>query len=680
MSDPTAIESEIRKDLVVIHRAADAVGPGGIDDDCVNAIRFLTIDAVQNAKSGHPGAPMGLAPLAYRLFTRCLRHDPANPGWPDRDRFVLSGGHASMLLYAALHLSGYDLSIDDIKQFRQWGSRTPGHPERGVTPGVEITTGPLGQGFANAVGMVLAERMLAARFNRPGLAIVDHRTWAFCGDGDMMEGITSEAASLAGRLHLGLQKLTVFYDANHITLEGAADVEFSENVAERFDAYGWHVSEVTNVNDLSEIDRVIADAVAETRRPSLIVVHSHIGYGSPLQDTAKAHGAPLGEENVSKTRARLNWSHPPFVIPDEVYSHWRSQGAKRAAARTSWLERFERYRTDETGLAAEFERLFSGRLPAEWRNTLPTFDPGKRVATRVSAGKTLEALAEKIPELVGGSADVVTSTDTIISGSGDVNSGDWTGRNIHFGVREHAMGAICNGMAAHGGLRPFCSTFFAFRDYMQEPIRLAALMALPVVFVFTHDSIGVGEDGPTHQPVEHLAGLRSMPGLRVIRPADANESVQAWAEAIAHSGPTAIILSRQGLLVLDPHVLDVSRGATVIAPGDQAAIVSTGSEVEVALAARALLAKRGISARVVSMPCMEIFRERSAADRAKVLPPNLPTVAVEAASPFGWHEFADEIVGLARFGASAPGPTLYTKFGITAEAIATRVATLLGKE
>jgi transketolase len=669
-----------RDDLVVVHRAADAPSPGGIEGEAINAIRFLAIDAVERAKSGHPGTPMGLAPLAYRLFTRHLRHDPADPQWPDRDRFVLSGGHASMLLYASLHLCGYDLSIDDIKQFRQWGSRTPGHPERGITPGVEVTTGPLGQGFANAVGMAMAERMLAARFNRPGLDIVDHRTFAFCGEGDIMEGISSEAASLAGRLHLGLGKLTVFFDSNHITLEGAADVEFAENVAERFEAYGWHVAEVSDANALSEIDAAIAAAAAETGRPSLVLVHSHIGYGSPVQDTAKAHGEPLGEENVARTRATLGWSHPPFEIPAAVYDHWRGQVTERAAARSAWLERFGRYRAEHSELAAEFARVMPGRLPEGWRDALPSFAPGARMATRVSGGRALDALGTKVPELVGGSADVITSTHTVISNSGDVNCGDWTGRNIHFGIREHAMGAICNGMAAHGGLRPFCSTFFSFRDYMLEPIRLAALMELPVVFVFTHDSIGLGEDGPTHQPIEQLAGLRAMPGMRVIRPADANESAQAWAEAIARNGPTAIVLSRQGLPILDPAALDVGRGATVIAPGDDAAIVASGSEVEVALGARDLLAKKGIAARVVSMPCMEIFRARPSAERAEVLPPDLPTVAVEAASPFGWHEFADDVVGLTRFGASAPGPIIYQKLGITAEAVADRVTKALGRE
>lgn len=670
----------LREDLTVVHGAADGPGPGGIEGDCVNAIRFLAVDAVERANSGHPGTPMGLAPLAYRLFCRHLRHDPAHPDWPDRDRFVLSGGHASMLLYACLHLSGYDLSIDDIKRFRQWDSRTPGHPERGVTPGVEITTGPLGQGVANAVGMAIAERMMAARFNEPDVDIVDHRTWAFCGEGDMMEGISSEAASIAGRLHLGLGKLTLFFDSNHITLEGAADEEFSENVAERFDAYGWHVATIDDVNDLTAIDRAIGEALAETERPSLIVVHSHIGYGSPQQDSAKAHGSPLGEESVEKTRERLGWKHPPFEIPDEIYTHWREQVGQRAADQVAWRDIFARYRANQPRRAAEFDRVMAGKLPDGWRDALPLFEPGKSIATRISGGQVLNAFGAKITELVGGTADVLSSTHTAITGSGDINCGDWAGRNIHFGVREHAMGAICNGMAAHGGLRPFCSTFFSFKDYMVEPIRLAALMALPVVFVFTHDSIALGEDGPTHQPIEHLASLRAMPDLLVFRPADANESAQAWAEAIAHQGPSVIVLTRQGLPVLDPAVLNAGAGASIVAPGDDAAIVATGSEVGLALAARDLLAAQGIAARVVSMASMEIFRARAKADREQILPAGMPTLAVEAASPFGWREFADDVLGISRFGASAPGPVVYKELGFTPEAVAGRVSKLLARD
>jgi transketolase len=459
-----------------------------------------------------------------------------------------------------------------------------------------------------------------------------------------------------------------------------ADVEIIENVPERFAAYGWHVCEVANVNDLEAIDRAIEAAIAETERPSLVVVHSHIGYGSPVQDSAKAHGSPLGEEGVAKTREALGWQHPPFSVPDEVYADWRGQIAERAAAHAAWKEQLERYRADEPERAAEFERVMAGELPDDWRDALPTFQPGSRVATRVSGGQALNAFAARIPELVGGTADVSPSTHTVIKDAGDLNAGDWSGRNIHFGIREHAMGAICNGMAAHGGLRPFCSTFFSFKDYMAEPVRLAALMGLPVIFVFTHDSIGLGEDGPTHQPIEHLASLRAMPGILVLRPADANESAQAWAEALAYEGPSAIILSRQGLPILDPKLVDVGQGASILAEGDEATIVATGSEVEVALAARDLLAKEGIAARVVSMPSMELFRERPAEEQEKILPYDVPVVAVEAASPFGWHEFADDVVGLSRFGASAPAPILYEKLGITAEAVAARVMELLGKE
>ncbi len=673
-------DTELRDGLVVTNSPSDIEAPTGVTADAINAVRFLAVDAVEQAGSGHPGTPMALAPLAYRLYTRYLRHDPAAPGWIDRDRLILSAGHACMLLYASLHLAGYDLALDDIRQFRQWGSRTPGHPERGVTPGIEINTGPLGQGFANGVGMAMAERMLAARFNRPGHDVVDHRTWVIAGDGDMMEGISSEAASFGGRLGLGLGKLTVFYDDNHISLEGAADVEFSENVADRFDAYGWHVAHVHDVNDLDAIDAAVAEAVAERERPSLVIVCSHIGYGSPVQDSAKAHGSPLGAENVAKTREKLGWPYPPFTIPEEVYAHWHSLVEEQVGECTAWEERFGAYRAAEPDLARELERVMAGRLPDGWEAApLPAFETGASIATRKSAGAVLNAFAETVPELAGGSADVAPSTDTQLTKYGDVNAGDWAGRNIHFGVREHAMGAICNGMAAHGGLRPYCATFFSFVDYMREPVRMAAIMGLPVVFVFTHDSIGLGEDGPTHQAVEQLAGLRAMPHLRVIRPADANESAQAWQLAIAHDGPTCLVLSRQGLPVLDPRLLDVANGATVVAPGDDAVVVGTGSEVSVALGARDLLAGDGIAARVVSMPSWELFRAQSDAARATVVPPGVPSVAVEAGAPTGWREFVDDVVALTRFGASAPGPVVLRELGITPENVAAHVRALLGR-
>ena len=541
----TVYDSELRDDLVVTGRPQTAPDPSGVVGEAINAIRFLSVDAVEKAQSGHPGTPMALAPLAYRLYTQYLRHDPADPAWIDRDRFILSAGHACMLQYASLHLSGYDLTIDDLSQFRQWGSRTPGHPERGVTAGVEINTGPLGQGFANGVGMAMAERMLAARFNRPDHTVIDHRTWVIAGDGDMMEGISSEAASIAGRLGLGLGKLTVFYDDNHISLEGAAEVEFTENVAERFRAYGWHVTRVESVNDLDALDAAVSEAGGD-ERPSLVIVRSNIGYGSPVQDSAKAHGSPLGAANVTATREKLGWSYAPFSIPEEVYAHWHGLVAGRAATHAEWNTRYDTYRTAEPARAAELVRTMAGRLPADWADTpTPTFDLGTRVATRKSGGSVLNAFAAVVPELVGGSADVAPSTDTQLLGSGDLNSGDWAGRNIHFGVREHAMGAICNGLAAHGGFRPYCATFFSFYDYMREDVRLAAIMSLPVVFVFTHDSIALGEDGPTHQPIEHLAGMRAIPVLRTMRPADANESAQAWREAIDHDGPTCLVSVRR---------------------------------------------------------------------------------------------------------------------------------------
>jgi transketolase len=500
------------------------------------------------------------------------------------------------------------------------------------------------------------------------------------GDGDMMEGISSEAASFAGRIGLGLGKLTVFYDDNHISLEGAADVEFSENVGDRFEAYGWHVARVHCVNDLDALDAAVGEAEGDRERPSLIIVRSNIGYGSPAQDTAKAHGSPLGEANVAAAREHLGWPYPPFTIPEEVYAHWHSLVEDRVGAHTDWDARFARYRDAEPARAAEYERVMAGRLPDRWRDAaLPEFQPGTKVATRKSAGTVLNAIAGAVPELIGGSADVAPSTDTQLTESGDVNAGDWGGRNIHFGVREHAMGAICNGIAAHRGLRPYCATFFSFYDYMREPVRLAAIMQLPVVFVFTHDSIGLGEDGPTHQPIEQLAGLRALPGMRTIRPADANESAQAWREAIAHDGPTALVLSRQGLPVLDPSVLDFAAGASIVAPGDDAVIVATGSEVEVALGARELLAGDGIVARVVSMPSWELFRTQPDGARERILPPGVPTVAVEAAAPTGWHEFADDVVALTRFGASAPAPTIYEHLGLTPENVAAHVRRLAAR-
>ncbi|MFP3899741.1 MAG: transketolase [Acidimicrobiia bacterium] len=651
--------------------------PEGPTGGAVNALRFLAVDAVERAESGHPGTAMALAPLAHALFTRHLRHDPADPRWPDRDRFVLSIGHASMLLYGALHLSGYDLPLDDLRRFRQGGSRAPGHPEPWVTPGVEAVTGPLGQGVANGVGMALAERMLAARFNRPGHAIVDHRTWVFAGDGDMMEGVAGEAASLAGHLRLG--RLTVFYDDNRISLEGSTRLHFSEDVGTRFAGYGWQVLRLFDVADAAAIDEVVADAQADGDRPTLVIVHTHIGMGSPVVDTAAAHGAPLGEAGAASARRALGWPHRPFEIPQAVYDHWREGVSGRARARTEWLAAMDRYRTSHPELAAEHERVQSGRLPDGWEQAVPRFEPGARIATRRASGQALNSLAAAVPELVGGAADLAPSTLTYLHDGDDVGPRRFAGRNVHFGVREHAMGAILNGMAAHGGLRVYGATFFVFSDYLRPAIRLAALQRLPVVYVFTHDSIGLGEDGPTHQPVEHLASLRAMPGLRVVRPADANETAQAWAQALDHPGPTALVLSRQALPVLPPELVDVSSGASVLAPGDDAAIVATGSEVEVALTAAEVLRDEGVGARVVSLPSWEVFAEQDEAVRHRILPPGVPSVAVEAASPFGWRDLVDDVVALSGFGASAPAGVLYADLGITADAVAERVRHLLAQ-
>jgi transketolase len=656
-------------------RDRGAVIPPDIYDASVNALRFLSVDAVNKAASGHPGTPLDVAPVIYRLFTRHLRHDPTIPSWPDRDRFVLSGGHASMVLYGALHLCGYDLPLDDIRSFRQVDSRCAGHPERGLAPGVEVTTGPLGQGVANAVGMAIAEQILAARFNVDSHVIVDHRTWVECGDGDLMEGVASEACSLAG--HLGLGKLTLLYDENHVTLDGPTTLSFTEEVAARFLAYGWHVARLFDVDDFAAIDAAFAEAKAETERPSIILMHSHIGVGTPLHDDHRAHGFPVGPSYAGIARGLLGWPYDPFVIPGEIYDHWREQVNERAAARPEWDRRFEAYRADQPELATEFERVFAGVLPERWRTSLPRFTPGARISTRVAAGKTLNALAAVIPELLGGAGDLESSTETHLIGYPNVTRTHRDGRNLYFGVREHGMGGIVNGMAAHGGLRPFGATFFCFSDYMRPSVRLSAIMRLPVVWVWTHDSIGLGEDGTTHQPVEHLASLRAMPHLRLIRPADANEAAQAWAAALDYDGPTGLVLSRQSLPVLDPDLVDV-RGA-VVADGDDATIVATGSEVEVALEARDLLAADGIGARVVSLPCWDLFRERPDNERMAILPPGRPTVAAEAASPMGWREFADDVVAMTTFGASGKAADLYEHFGITPAAVAARVRALLDR-
>jgi transketolase len=671
-----------------------------LEDLCINTIRTLSIDAVQKANSGHPGLPMGAATMGYVLWTRHLRHNPRNPAWPDRDRFVLSAGHGSMLLYSLLFLTGYDLSLEDLKQFRQWNSRTPGHPERGLTPGVEVTTGPLGQGFGNAVGLAIAERWLAAHFNRPGHALVDHRTYVIASDGDMMEGVASEAASLAGHLRLG--RLIVLYDANEVSLSATTNVTFSEDVGGRFQAYGWRVQHV-NGHDSRAVDEAIAAAVRADDRPSLIVARTHIGYGSPnKQDTYKAHGEPLGEEEVRLTKRALGWPEDrTFYVPEDALREFRRAVDRGAELEGAWARRMEAYRREHPALAEEFSRALRGDLPEGWEDHLPPVAPDATpAATRETSGAVLNALAAAVPNLIGGSADLNPSTHTLLKGQGDFESpatadgdgrppkaqgaagGGWgyAGRNIHFGVREHAMGAILNGLALHGGVIPFGGTFLTFSDYMRPSVRLAALSEARVIYIWTHDSIGLGEDGPTHQPVEQLAALRAMPNLTVVRPADAAETVEAWRLALQHrTGPVALVLSRQKLPALDRRTLapaaDLQRGAYVLAGGGAAApeviLIATGSEVQLALAAREALGAKGIAARVVSMPSWELFEAQPQAYRDQVLPPEVQArVSVEAGSPFGWERYVGPlgaIIGVARYGASAPGGVVMRELGFTPE-------------
>lgn len=664
---------QMRDDLVVLNREEDTAAVSEEDLNAINALRFLIADGVEKANSGHPGTGMALAPLAYRLYTRHMVHDPSNPDWFHRDRLVLSVGHASMMLYGSLHLTGYDLTLDDIASFRQADSLTPGHPEREVTPGIDMSTGPLGQGVANGAGFALAEKMLAGQFNRPGHNVIDHRSWVIAGDGDMMEGISSEAASLAGRL--SLDKLTVFYDDNRISLEGARDREFCEDVPERFDAYGWHVERVSSVNDLDALDAAIEAAKAETERPSLIIVGSTIGYGTPKAGSADAHGTPLGAEAIKAARETLNWPHEPFEIPDAVYDSWRSGiEAKHIEDHVALLDS---YAKDHPELSAELTRRKLGKLPDGWADGVTPFPAGGRMSGRKAASRTLNEIAAAVPELVGGAADVTPSTLTEIDDGGDVNSGDWAGRNIHFGVREHAMGAMCNAIAAHGGLRPYCATYFVFSDYLRPTVRMAALMEVPVIFVMTHDSIGVGQDGPTHQPIEHLASFRAMPGVQVIRAGDANEASIAWQTALAHSGPSVLVFSRQDMAILDPGLIDPASGPAIVAEGNDLTIVATGTEVEVALAARDQLGTESVSARVVSLPSWEIFRGLTAEQRESIIPRSRPSMSFEAGSTQGWQEFVDEAIGIDHFGASAPPAVLFEKFGLTADALAARALAIV---
>lgn len=662
-----------------------------IDELCINAIRFLSVDQVEAAKSGHPGLPLGAAPMAFVLWDRFLRHNPANPTWFDRDRFILSAGHGSALIYSLLHLYGYDLPLDELRNFRQWGSKTPGHPEYRHTPGVEGTTGPLGQGFANGVGMAIAEAHLAATFNDPGEApVVDHYTWGICSDGDLMEGIASEAASLAGHLKLG--KLIYLYDDNHISIDGGTNLAFTEDVSKRFESYGWHVQGVDDGNDLQAIEAAIKKAQSASDRPSLIRVRTHIGYGSPKQDTAAAHGAPLGPEGVLETKKNLGWpTEPTFHIPEEVAAHCSRVADAGGAFETTWEDDVAAYRERSPEKAKRFEDAIAGRLPEDWEKGLPVFAAGEKpMATRAASGKVINSLIEYLPTLIGGSADLGESNQTVQQGKDAFSAETRAGTNFHFGVREHAMGAIVNGMALHSGVHPYGATFLIFSDYMRGSIRLSALMNIPSIFVFTHDSVALGEDGPTHQPIEHLMSLRLIPNLTVIRPADPNETVAAWRFAIQHDGPVALALTRQGLPTLDvdryPVADGLPRGAYTLAEAPSGApdvvLIATGSEVSTIMEAQEALEKKGVQARVVSMPSWELFDGQPDAYRRDVLPEGIPRLAIEAGSTRGWRDYVGEkgdIIGIDRFGASAPGGTVLKNLGIRADHVVDRVMTLLGR-
>jgi transketolase len=662
-----------------------------LDELCVNTIRTLSMDAVEKANSGHPGTPMALAPLAYLLYTRVMEHAPEFPDWPDRDRFVLSCGHASMLLYSILHLTGYAVSLDDLKHFRQLGSPAAGHPEYGHAPGIETTTGPLGQGIATAVGLALGERMLAARFNRPGHAIVDHRTYAIVSDGDLEEGIASEACSLAG--HLGLGRLIAFYDDNHISIEGDTALAFTEAVPTRFEAYGWHVQNLGEDIGLDRLEAAVEAAQAEPDRPSLIVVRTHIAPGAPhKQDTAAAHGSPLGEEEIRLTKEAYGWpSQEPFFIPDAAWEEFRTAVARGNDLREAWRDRFERYRTDFPDEAFEFERVTAGKLPDGWDADVPKKGPDAgMIATRKASQEVIQWVAAQVPEFVGGSADLAPSTLTLIDDGGSVERGAYGDRNLHFGIREHGMGAIVNGLVLHG-LRAFGAGFLIFSDYMKGSIRLAALMRIPTTFVFTHDSIGLGEDGPTHQPIEQLATLRATPNLDVVRPAGFNETALAWRHALRQTHtPTVLALSRQGLPVWDPAGVPddaIERGAYVLRDSDgdggepDLILIGTGSEVHICNDAAGLLEDSGVRVRLVSMPCVDRFAAQDQAYRDEVLPPSVRArVAVEAASPFGWHRWVGDlgdVVAMEGFGASAPAKQLYEHFGFTGENVAARARAVL---
>lgn len=654
-----------------------------IDKLAATTLRMLAIDAVQQANSGHPGLPLGAADMALVLFTRFLKYDPTQPTWPDRDRFVLSAGHGSALLYALLHLAGYPLSMGEVKNFRQWGSLTPGHPEYDPEIGIETTTGPLGQGFANAVGMALAERILAARFNRPGFTIVDHHTFVIASDGDLMEGISHEAASLAG--HLGLNRLIVLYDDNKISIDGSTDLTYSDYVPGRFSAYGWQLFQV-NGHNMQEIEEAIEAARKETERPSLIVCRTHIGLGSPGQDTAKVHGSPLGDDGVRKTKEHFGWDpDKKFYVPDEIsdyFEEYQQSGIKKHQA---WQEVLNSYRSAFPGLGSEWDRYCEGKLNPAWLENLPEFSADKPLATRVASGQVLNAIAKDLKLLIGGSADLTPSNNTRPPDAGEIRRGDYSGSYIHYGVREHGMGAIMNGLALHG-LRPYGGTFLIFSDYMRPTIRLAAMMGIPVVYVFTHDSVGLGEDGPTHQPVEQLTSLRAIPNLLVLRPADGNETASAWAEALKRSdGPTALILTRQGVPQFSPTNNGLGKGAYVLreAPGDElkAVMIATGSEVSIAVAAFEQLADQGIKTRVVSMPSWELFDAQSESYQKSVLPVGVPRLAIEAGVSLAWGRYVEvdngKVIGIDRFGASAPYKAIFENYGLTADNVVEQLKQLI---
>ncbi|MEA2351834.1 MAG: transketolase [Thermoleophilaceae bacterium] len=650
-----------------------------LDELCINTIRTLSMDAVQRANSGHPGAPMGLAPLAYVLYTRVMRHSPANPDWPGRDRFVLSAGHASMLLYSMLYLTGYPMTLDDLKNFRQVGSPTAGHPERKYSPGIEVTTGPLGQGISNAIGLALGERMLAAQFNEPGHEIVGNHTFTIASDGDIQEGVASEASSLAG--HLGLGRLIAFYDDNKIQLASPVDVVMTEDVGKRYEAYGWHVENLGDTNDPGEIEQATRAAMEVEDRPSLILIRTHIAYGSPnKQDTTSAHGSPLGDDEIRATKENLGWDpDKQFFVPDEALEHFRECCDRGRELEDEWNQRFDAYREAHPDKAALFETIQRGEMPEGFDSDVPRFEADEKgMATRKASGAAIQWAAEKVPHLVGGSADLASSTNTDIDGGGDVKPHDYSGRNLRFGVREHGMGAIVNGLALQG-LRAFGATFLTFSDYMRGAVRLSALMKLPAIWVWTHDSIGLGEDGPTHQPVEHLAALRAIPRLNVLRPADANETALGWRFALRQTeAPTAFALSRQNLPVLDPDTVPddaIERGAYVLRdPGDgdpELILIGTGSELQLCVQAAEALESDGVAVRVVSMPCMDTFAEQDDAYRDEVLPRSCRArVAVEAACPLGWDRWIGddgEFLGMRTFGESGPAKDVYEHFGITSE-------------